>query len=137
MRRLYVHLRQHLAHHALDPGLGGHVLKAGLAKAAAGASAALVIPVAAVGTYAIPASTIKQFTAPIVGAAPEIFDSGGLAQISRERLKWTLSGAGAVVETIDQAAGDLVSSVHSEEPAQTVALAAEAPPVDLPSGESG
>jgi hypothetical protein len=76
-----------LATHSLGHRLGAKVLKVGLVKAGGGAAVALAIPVAAVGIYAMPVSAIKQLASPIVGAAPDIFDTRALARVARERFQ--------------------------------------------------
>src|ERR1700694_271563 len=113
MRHMARHLRRFLAHHAFRPRVGAKVVKAGLVKVAGGASVALVIPIAAVGTYAIPASTIEHIAAPIAGAAPNIFDVHGLAQFGRTRLRAALERTRPIRRALDSAAGVFDSGNNS------------------------
>jgi len=128
MRHLVLYLRWSLAHHAgklaLDPGVGAKVFKAGLVKTAGSVTAGLVIPVSALAAYTIPASTIHRLTSPIVGAAPDIFDVRGLADLSRKRIRAALRD----VDSVRDALGPQVDALGSD---QTVSDTISLDPFDV------
>jgi len=121
MRHLVAHLRQYLVHDlgrlALDPRAYTELLKVGVFKAGGAVTAGLLIPVTALATYSIPARAIERITAPIVSAAPDIFDVRSLGRLSRARLRDALNAPdtvrralGGPADVLDPGSSDLTLS---------------------------
>ncbi len=108
MRHLVAHLRQHLVHDlgrlALDPRAYTELLKVGVVKAGGAVTAGLLIPVTALATFSIPVKAIERITAPLVSAAPDMFDVRSLGRLSRARLRDTLDAPGSIRQALDRAA---------------------------------
>ena len=100
MRHLALHLRQFLVHNlgrlALDPRAYTELLKVGAFKAGGAVTAGLLIPVTALATYSIPARAIERITAPLVSAAPDVFDVRSLGRLSQARLRDLVQAPGSI-----------------------------------------